>query len=76
MSLTKNGIPFAETLPTNDFNKIVFCVESTIPPYSNGYVKCKMLKVKGGNTLAEVVCLSHHLDTDPYTVIATHMKDL
>ena len=48
MSLTKNGIPFAEMLPTNDINAIVFCMESTvIPPYSNGFVKCKMPKVKG-----------------------------
>ena len=39
MSLTRKGIPFAETLPTNDINALVFCVESTvIPPYSNGYV--------------------------------------
>ena len=43
MFLTKNGIPFAGTLPTNDINAIVFCVESTlILPYSNGYVKCNM----------------------------------
>ena len=48
MSLTKNGIPFAETLPTNDVNAIVFCAESTlIPPYSNGYIKCRMPKLKG-----------------------------
>ena len=48
MSLTKNGIPFGETLPTEDINATVFCMESTvIPPYSNGYVKCKMPKVKG-----------------------------
>ena len=25
MSLTRNGIPFAETLPTNDINALVFC---------------------------------------------------
>ena len=48
MSLTKSGIPFAETLPTNDMNAIVFCSEYTvIPPYSNGYIKCKIPKVKG-----------------------------
>ena len=48
MSITKNGIPFAEMLPSNDINAIVFHVESTvILPYSNGYVKCKMSKVKG-----------------------------
>ena len=48
MSLTKNGIPFTETLPTNDINAKVFCTESTvIPLYSNSYVKWKMPKVKG-----------------------------
>ena len=64
-------------LPTNDINAVVFCMESTvIPPYSNGYIRCRMPKQKGGHTLAGVVCLSHHLDTDPYTLIVTHMKDL
>ena len=48
MSLTRNGIPFAETLPTKDINALVFCTESTvIPPYSNGYIKCSMPKAKG-----------------------------
>ena len=48
MSLTRNGIPFAETLPTNDINALVFCVESTvIPPYSNGYIRCRIPKEKG-----------------------------
>ena len=48
MSLTRNGIPFAETLPTNDINALVFCMESTvIPPYSIGYIRCRMPKVKG-----------------------------
>ena len=48
MSLTRNGIPFAETLPTNDMNALVFCAESTvIPPYSNGYIRCRMAKAKG-----------------------------
>ena len=48
MSLTKNGIPFAETLPTSDINAVVFCSESTVAsPYSTGYVKCRMPKVKG-----------------------------
>ena len=48
MSLTRNGIPFAETLPTNDINALVFCMECTvIPPYSNGYIRCMMSKVKG-----------------------------
>ena len=30
MSLTRNGMPFAETLPTYDINALVFCVESTV----------------------------------------------
>ena len=48
MSVTRNGIPFAEILPTNDINALVFCMESTvIPPYSNGYIKCRMPKAKG-----------------------------
>ena len=48
MSLTRNGIPFAEMLPTNDINALVFCAESTkIPPYSNGYITCRMPKAKG-----------------------------
>ena len=45
MSLTRNGIPFAETLPTNDINALVFCTESTvILPYSNGYIRVECLK--------------------------------
>ena len=48
MSLTRNGIPFAETLPTNDIYALVFCLESTvIPPYSSGYIRCRMPKAKG-----------------------------
>ena len=48
MAVTRNGIPFAEMLPTNDINALVFCVESTvIPLYSNGYIKCRMPKAKG-----------------------------
>ena len=47
MSLTINGKLFAKTLPTNDVNALVFCAESAvIPPYSIGYVKCKLPKVK------------------------------
>ena len=48
MSLTRNGIPFADILPTNDINELVFCTESTvIPPYSNGYIRCRMPKANG-----------------------------
>ena len=77
MSLTRNDIPFAETLPTNDINTVVFCTEPTVVlPYSNGYIKCRMPKERGRHTLAEVVCLNHHSNTDFYTHIVTHMKDL
>ena len=48
MSLTRNGMSFPETLPTNDINALVFCTEpTTIPPYSNGYIKCRMPRRKG-----------------------------
>ena len=48
MSLTRNGISFAEMLPTNDVKVLAFCMDSTvIPPYPNGYIKCRMPKVKG-----------------------------
>ena len=48
MSLTRNGIPFAEMLPINDMNALVFCMESTvILPYSHGYIRCRMPKAKG-----------------------------
>ena len=48
MCLTRNGIPFAEMLLTNDINALVICAESTvIPPDSNGYIRCRMPKMKG-----------------------------
>ena len=48
MSLTRNGMPFAELLPTQDINALVFCAESTVlPPYSNGYIKCRLPRAKG-----------------------------
>ena len=48
MSLTRNSMPFVETLPTNNINALVFCTESTVkPPYSNGYIKCRMPKANG-----------------------------
>ena len=40
MSFTRNGMPFAETLPTHDVNALVFCMESSvILPYSNGNIR-------------------------------------
>ena len=48
MSLTRNGVPFAETLPTSDINALVFCTESAVlPPYSNGYITCRLPRAKG-----------------------------
>ena len=48
MSLTRKGMPFAETLPTNDINALVFCAESmTVSPNFNGFIKCRMPKAKG-----------------------------
>ena len=75
IALTRNGISFAETLSTNDINALVFYgVSTVIPPYSNGCIRCRMQRRK--HTLAGVVCLDHYSITDPYTPIATHMKDL
>ena len=48
MSCTRNGMSFAETLPTHDINALVFCMESTVlTSYSNGYIQCRLPKVKG-----------------------------
>ena len=76
MSLTRIGMPFAETLPTNGINALVFCTESTtILPYFNSYINCRMPGEKGNHTLAGVACLDLHSNTNLciYTVI--HMKD-
>ena len=60
MSLTRNGKPFAEALPTNNVNALVFCAGPTvIPPYSNGYVKCKIPKRKRKAYLGRCCVLSH-----------------
>ena len=48
MSLTRNGMPFAEILATHDINALVFCMESMgLLPYSNGYIKCRFPRAKG-----------------------------
>ena len=48
MSLTRNGMPFAETLPTSGINALVFCAESAVLlPYSNGYIRYRLPRVKG-----------------------------
>ena len=47
MYLTRNGKPFEQTIPTSTINALVFCTKSTIiPPYSNGYIKCKVPRGK------------------------------
>ena len=47
MSLTYEGRPIAQTIPTRQINSIVFCCESTtIPPLSNAKVRCTAPKVK------------------------------
>ena len=44
---TKQGKPFEQTIPSSTINALVFCTESiVIPPYSNGYIQCKVPKEK------------------------------
>ena len=48
MTLTRDGMTFAETLPTLDINALVFCAECTVLlPYSNGYIGCRLPREKG-----------------------------
>ena len=48
MSLTRNGMSFAETMPTSDINALVFYEESVVlPHFSNGYVTCRLPRAKG-----------------------------
>ena len=47
MYLTRYGKPFEQTIPSSTINALVICTESkVIPPYSNGYIQCKVLKEK------------------------------
>ena len=47
MHLTKHGNPFEQTIPSSTINALVFCTKSiVIPPYSNGYIQCKVLTEK------------------------------
>ena len=76
MSLTRNGVPFGETLPTHNINALVFCMESTvILPYSNGYIWCRLLRERENCVLVGVVCLNPHSNTDLYTHTVIHTKD-
>lgn len=55
MHLTKNGESFAETLPTRNLNALVFCAESIIiPPFSNGFIPCKLPRGKIQASLGKV----------------------
>ena len=47
MYLTGHGKPFEQTIPSSTISALVFCTESTVtPPYSNGYIQCKVPKEK------------------------------
>ena len=47
MYLTKHGKPFEQTVLSNTINAVVFCTESLVtPPYSNGFIQCKVPKEK------------------------------
>ena len=47
MYLTRYGKPFEQTIPSSTINALVFGTESiVIPPYSNGYIQCKVPKEK------------------------------
>ena len=47
MSLTYEGRPIAQTIPTRQINSIVFCCERTIiPPFSNAKIRCTAPKVR------------------------------
>ena len=47
MSLTYEGRPIAQTVPTRQINSIVFCCENMIiPPFSNAKIRCTAPKVR------------------------------
>ena len=47
MYLTRYGKPFGQTTPSSTINALVICTDSiVIPPYSNGYIQCKVPKEK------------------------------
>ena len=76
MSLTRNGMPFAETLPTHDINALVFLWNLQLyhlPPMDISSVSYP--EQKENHALAGVVCLNPHSNTDLYTHTVIHMKD-
>ena len=47
MYLTRYDKPFEQIIPSSTINGLVVCTESiVIPPYSNGYIQCKVPKEK------------------------------
>ena len=47
MYLSRHGNPFEQTIPSSTINALIFYTESiVIPPYSNGYIQCKVPKKK------------------------------
>ena len=45
MYLTRPCKPFEQTIPSSTINALAFCTESiVIPPYTNGYIQCKVPK--------------------------------
>ena len=76
MSLTRNGMSFAEALPTSDINALVFCVESLVlSPYSNGYITCRLPKAKGKLYICKSCVFEPYSNTDLNTRTVIHMKD-
>ena len=79
VSLTHQGKPIAQTIPTQEINSIVFCCESTIiPPFSNAKIKCRAPKVKsransGQNLLFEPSNRhkSNYVNCNTYNGLAT-----
>ena len=75
MSLTRNGILFAETLPTHHINALVFAWNLQLCFTPMGVLSVGYQGQKESCTLAVVVCLNPHSNTDLYTHTVIHMKD-
>ena len=76
MYLSRHGKPFEQTIPSSTINTLVFCTESiVIPPYSNGYIQCKVPKEKL-KLWVGIAYLCHHTNIDQIMEIAIHIKAL
>ena len=79
MYLTRHSKPLELTIPSSTSNALVFCTESiAIPPYSNGYIQCKVPKEKlkaslGTNCVFEPSCKhrSNYVNCTTYQGIIT-----